>query len=106
MSAAGLRISGPAAPEDSLADIQKEADVACLYHCDFGEPPRFIQMLNNIGNHYRRYGANPFDLQLGVVAHGGGVKFFLETVEGTTWRDEVMVPQDFSIASQSRPRTG
>ena len=86
-----------------LADLKKEADVACLYHCDFGEPPRFLQMLNNIGNHYSAYGANPFELQLVVVAHSAGVKFFLETLEGTSWRDEAMVPQIFDrIAAQAR----
>jgi uncharacterized protein len=77
-----------------LSDIKKEADVACLYHCDFGDPPRFVQMLQNISNHYSVYG-NPLDIQLAVVAHGQGLKFFLETLEGTTWKDEVMVPQIF-----------
>ncbi|MCA3585120.1 MAG: DsrE family protein [Methylocystis sp.] len=77
-----------------LAELKKEADIACLYHCDFGDPPRFVQMLQNIANHYSVYG-NPFDLQLCVVAHGQGVKFFLETLEGTTWKDEAMVPQLF-----------
>ena len=78
-----------------LADIKKEADVACVYHCDFGDPPRFVQMLTNIANHYSAYGADPFALQLAVVAHGPGVKFFLESLEDTTWRDEVMVPRIF-----------
>ncbi len=80
--------------ELSLADLKKEADVACLYHCDFGEAPRFVQMLQNISNHYSAYG-NPLDLQLALVAHGQGVKFFLETLDGTIWKDEVMVPQIF-----------
>lgn len=77
-----------------LADLNKEADIACLYHCDFGDPPRFVQMLQNISNHYSVYG-NPLDLQLCIVVHGQGVKFFLETLEGTTWKDEAMVPQLF-----------
>lgn len=105
LAGAGLAATGAAAaPRDlKLADIRKEADVACLYHCDFGEPPRFTQMLNNIGNHFAAYGANPMDIQLCVVAHSGGIKFFLETLEGTPWRDEVMVPQMFDrIVAQAK----
>jgi uncharacterized protein len=68
--------------------IKKEAEVACLYHCDFGEPARFAQLLNNISNHYSVYGANPFDIQLVMVVHSVGVKFFMETLEGTPWADE------------------
>lgn len=79
----------------ALADIKKEADVACVYHCDFGDPARFGQMLINISNHYAAGGSSPFDLQLCIVAHGAGVKFFLETLEGTTWADEVTVPKIF-----------
>ena len=78
---AGLAAPALAAPRDlKLADLRKEADVACVYHCDFGEPPRFVQMLTNIANHYSAYGADPFALQLAIVAHGQGVKFFLETL--------------------------
>lgn len=85
-----------AAPrQTALAELRKEADIACLYHCDFGDPPRFVQMLQNISNHYSAYGADPFALQLAIVAHGPGVKFFLESLEDTSWRDEVMVPKIF-----------
>lgn len=76
-----------------LADLKKDADVACLYHCDFGDHARFDQMLNNIGNHYSVYGANPFDLQLVIVTHSAGVKFFFESLEGTPWKDEKIAPQ-------------
>ncbi|MBY0363358.1 MAG: DsrE family protein [Phreatobacter sp.] len=84
-----------ATPMLQFSDLKKEADVACLYHCDFGDPPRFVQMLTNIGNHFSAYDANPFAVQLVIVAHGAGVKFFLESLEGTSWRDEAMVPQIF-----------
>lgn len=78
-----------AAPrQTALADLRKEADVACLYHCDFGDPQRFIQMLQNVANHYSAYGADPFALQLAIVAHGAGVKFFLETLDGSSWSEE------------------
>jgi intracellular sulfur oxidation DsrE/DsrF family protein len=77
----------------SLADIRKEADVACLYHCDFGQPDRFSQMLTNVSNHYSAHGADPFGLQLCIVAHGAGVKFFLDNLEGTPWSEELTVPK-------------
>lgn len=86
-----------AAPrQTALADLKKEADVACLYHCDFGEPQRFIQMLQNIANHYSAYGADPFALQLAIVAHGAAVKFFLESLDGTSWSEEAAaIPKIF-----------
>lgn len=93
--AAGLG-QGQAAPKQlGLTDLRKEADMACLYHCDFGEPQRFSQMINNIGNHYSAYGANPFDAQICIVAHSAGVKFFFDTVEGTPWAEELTVPKIF-----------
>ena len=79
----------------SFAEIGKEGDVACVYHCDFGDPARFSQMLNNISNHYSAYGSDPFALQIVVVAHGAGVKFFLGDLEDTPWREEVTVPRIF-----------
>lgn len=101
MAAAAAGIFGAAspalgAPRDlKLADLKKEADVACVYHCDFGDPQRFVQMLTNISNHYSAYGADPFALQVALVAHGPGVKFFLSDLEGTSWREEAMVPKMF-----------
>ncbi|MGL4287257.1 MAG: DsrE family protein [Phreatobacter sp.] len=104
--ASALVASAPAhaaVPMLQLADLKKEADVACLYHCDFGEPARFVQMLTNIGNHFSAYGSNPFDLQLVVVAHGAGVKFFFETLEGTPWRDEASITQTFErVVAQAK----
>ncbi|AZO80545.1 MULTISPECIES: DsrE family protein [unclassified Bosea (in: a-proteobacteria)] len=85
-----------AAPrQTALADLKKEADIACLYHCDFGDPQRFIQMLQNIANHYSAYGADPFALQLAIVAHGPSVKFFLENLDDTAWREETIIPKIF-----------
>ncbi|MGO4171193.1 DsrE family protein [Bosea sp. TAF32] len=93
--AAAATAAAAAPPQVSLADLKKEADVACVYHCDFGDPQRFVQMLTNISNHYSAYGADPFALQIVVVAHGAGVKFFLNSLEGTSWADEAMVPKIF-----------
>ncbi|HWW49933.1 MAG TPA: DsrE family protein [Xanthobacteraceae bacterium] len=93
---AALASPAIAAPRQlALADLKKEADVACLYHCDFGDPSRFGQMLTNISNHYSAYGADPFAVQLAVVAHGPGVKFFLSSLEDTPWREEITVPKIF-----------
>jgi uncharacterized protein len=82
----------------ALADIKKEADVACAYHCDFGDPARFAQMLQNIANHFSVYG-NPLDLQIVIVAHGQGVKFFMESLEGSPWKDETAALQHFQRVS-------
>lgn len=102
VAAGGLAASeAMAAPSViDLASIKKDADVACLYHCDFGDPARFSQMLVNIANHYSAAGANPLDLQLAIVTHGAGVKFFLESLEGSPWADEATVPQIFTRVEQ------
>lgn len=81
-----------------LKDLKKEADVACLYHCDFGDPARFGQMLTNISNHYSAYNNDPFAVQLAIVAHGPGIKFFLSSLDATQWRDETTVPQIYPRA--------
>jgi intracellular sulfur oxidation DsrE/DsrF family protein len=88
-----------AAPQAlSMADLKKEADVACLYHCDYGDNARFAQTLNNISNHYSAYGSDPFGLQLVIVAHSASVKYFLSTLEGTPWKDETIDPALFDRA--------
>ena len=56
LAATGLK----AAPKDlDLASVKKETDVACLYHCDFGDPQRFSAMLRNMFNHYSAYESDP-----------------------------------------------
>lgn len=98
LGAAGglIAASAQAAPAQlKMADIKKEADVACLYHCDYGDQPRFAQTLNNISNHYSVYGSDPFGLQLALVVHSVGIKFFLSTLEGTPWKDEVIPAETF-----------
>jgi intracellular sulfur oxidation DsrE/DsrF family protein len=84
-STSGAR-SNPAAID--LAQIKKETDIACLYHCDFGEPRRFSQMLQNMLNHYTSYDFDSFRLKLVVVAHGPGIKFFLADRTGTPWEKD------------------
>ena len=76
-----------------LATLKKETDVACLYHCDFGDPQRFSQMLQNMLNHYSAYEFDSFKLKLVVVAHGAGLKFFLADLSGTPWEKETINPE-------------
>jgi hypothetical protein len=75
-----------------LAAIKKETDIACLYHCDFGDPQRFSQMLQNMLNHYSAYEFDTFKLKLVTVAHGAGIKFFLDDRTGTPWEKDVIDP--------------
>lgn len=95
LAAAGAAMPLAASASESLklADIKKEADVACIYHVDFGDPKRYAQVLNNISNHYSVYGSDPFALQLAIVAHSGGIKFFLDNLAGTHWEKETLDPE-------------
>jgi uncharacterized protein len=82
-----------AAPQTlDLAAVKKDTDIACLYHCDFGDPQRFSQMLQNMLNHYSAYEFDTFKLKLVVVAHGAGLKYFLEDLSGTPWEKETINP--------------
>ena len=57
VSGAALAASRRRAPRPAkldLAAIKKDTDVACLYHCDFGDPQRFSQMLTNMQQSPRR----------------------------------------------------
>lgn len=95
-----------AAPRElKLTDLKKEADVGCVYHCDYGDPARFAQTLTNISNHYSAYGADPFALQIALVAHGPGVKFFLDSLADTSWKDET-VPAEIARQIDSVAKTG
>ena len=76
-----------------LASIKKDTDVACVYHCDFGDPQRFSQMLQNMLNHYSAYDFDTFKLKLVVVAHAADLKFFLEDRTGTPWEKDNIDPE-------------
>jgi intracellular sulfur oxidation DsrE/DsrF family protein len=77
----------------NFSELKKDADVACLYHCDFGDPKRFGQMLTNINNHLTVYEFDPFKVKIVVVAHGAGIKFFLEDLSGTAWENDKIDPE-------------
>ena len=76
-----------------LATIKKETDVACAYHCDFGDPQRFSQMLQNMNNHYSAYEFDAFKLKLVTVVHAAGMKFFLDDLSGTPWEKDTIDPE-------------
>ncbi|NJM33618.1 MAG: twin-arginine translocation signal domain-containing protein [Rhodomicrobium sp.] len=101
--AAGSALAAPAMLK--LDELKKQANVACLYHCDFGDPGRFNQMLGNISNHYSVYNADPFEIELAIVAHGDGVKFFLSSYENTAWSTEKL-PDELFQRTESLSKNG
>ena len=82
------RASRAAPAQLSLSDIKKDTDVACLYHCDFGDVQRFSQMLTNMNNHLSAYEFDPMRVKLVIVTHGPGIKFFLADRSGTPWEKD------------------
>ena len=96
LAASGASLATTALAAPALLDlngVKKETDVACVYHCDFGDPRRFAQMLNNMNNHYSAYEFDAFKLKLVVVAHAAGLKFFLEDLSGTPWEKDTIDPE-------------
>ncbi len=91
---AGLAVAGGALAAQAstaqaqmldLKTVKKDTDIACVYHCDFGDPARVGQMITNIDNHLSVYDYDPFKAKIVVVAHGQGIKPFLDNLEGTVW---------------------
>lgn len=101
---AGLAVAGGALAAQAgaaqaqvldLKTVKKDTDIACVYHCDFGDPARVGQMITNIDNHMSVYDYDPFKVKIVVVAHGQGVKPFLDNFEGTPWTKDTPVPTLF-----------
>lgn len=76
----------------SFADLKKDTDTACLYHCDFGNDKRFSAMLRNINNHLSAYDFDPFKIKIVIVAHSAGIKYHLKSLEGTPWAKDKLDP--------------
>jgi uncharacterized protein len=95
VSGATLAASRATAAPDKLdlAALKKDTDVACVYHCDFGDPRRFSQMLTNINNHLSVYEFDTMKVKIAVVAHGAGLKFFLEDLSETPWAKDEIDPE-------------
>ena len=101
----GLAVAGGALAATSRASAQgavldirtvkKDTDVACVYHCDFGDPGRVGQMITNIDNHLSVYDYDPFKAKIVVVAHGQGIKPFIDNFEGTPWAKDTPAPALF-----------
>ena len=82
-----------AAPEKvKLSDLKKDTDIACLYHCDFGDPNRFGQLLTNMNNHLSVYEFDNMRVKLVIVTHGAGVQFFLDDLTDTPWANNKIDP--------------
>lgn len=89
--------SGEAGPKHiTLADLKKGPNVSCLYHCDFGDPQRFSQVLTNITNHLGVYGNDQNKIKLAIVTHGHAIKFFLSDLVGTPWEKETLDPEIYN----------
>ena len=84
--------AGAAPSKLDLAGLKKDTDIACLYHLDFADPQRFGQLITNMNNHLSVYDFDTLRVKLVVVAHGAGLKFFLDDLSGTPWADHKIDP--------------
>jgi hypothetical protein len=84
------RVAEAAPKKIGLGQFKKEAEINALYHCDFGDPGRFGQMLTNINNFLSVYEFDPFKVKAVIVTHGPGVKYFLTDLVGTPWEKETL----------------
>jgi uncharacterized protein len=78
-----------------MKTVKKDTGIACVYHCDFGDPARVGQMITNIDNHLSVYDYDPFKAKIVVVAHAQGIKPFLDNFEGTPWAKDTPAPALF-----------
>ena len=94
VSGATLAASRVAAAPDKLdlSSLKKDTDIACLYHCDFGDPARFGQLLTNMNNHLSVYEFDNMRVKLVIVTHGAGVQFFLDDLSDTPWANNKIDP--------------
>jgi uncharacterized protein len=91
----GVVLCDPAAaapPELAIKDFKKDAESACVYHCDFGDAGRFAQQLRNINNHLAIYNYDRSAMKIVIVAHAAGIKHFLADLAGTPWSEEKLDP--------------
>jgi len=91
ISAAAAAAGAPA--ELAIKDFKKQAELACVYHCDFGDAARFSQQLRNINNHLAQYNFDRAKLKIVIVTHAAGIKYFLADLAGTPWSEERLDPE-------------
>ncbi len=90
---AASAMSAQAAPKLlPFAEMKKDTDIACLYHCDFGDDKRYSAMLRNINNHLSAYNFDPLKIKIVIVAHSAGIKYHLKTLDGTPWAKHAIDP--------------
>jgi intracellular sulfur oxidation DsrE/DsrF family protein len=79
-------LAANAAPKElRMSDMKKDTEIACLYHCDFGDDHRYDAMLRNINNHLSAHDFDPLGVKIVIVAHGPGIKYHLKDLAGTPW---------------------
>lgn len=100
---AGVRAQGR---DLTIADLKKETDVACIYHCDFGNDKRYGQMLRNINNHLSVYNFDPFAAKIVIVAHGAGIKYHLKSLAGTQWEKDPPIDPDLAKRMEGLAKYG
>lgn len=81
--------------ELKLTDLKKDTDIACLYHCDFGDDRRYDAMLRNINNHLSAHDFDPMGIKIVIVAHGPGIKYHLTDLAGTPWEKAPAIDPDY-----------
>lgn len=81
--------------ELKLTDLKKDTDIACLYHCDFGDDHRYDAMLRNINNHLSAHDFDPLGVKLVIIAHGPGIKYHLKDLAGTPWEKAPAIDPDY-----------
>jgi intracellular sulfur oxidation DsrE/DsrF family protein len=94
LAASGAALAGTTSAHSAsnkelkISDIKKETDVACLYHCDFGDDKRYSAMLRNINNHLSVYNFDPLNTKIVIVAHSAGIKYHLKSLAGTPFEKQ------------------
>lgn len=100
-------VSAQAKPRElTLAELRKETDVACLYHCDFGDDKRYDAMLRNINNHLSVYDFDPLNTKIVIVAHAAGIKYHLSTLAGTPWEKAAPIDPDLAKRMEALAKYG
>jgi intracellular sulfur oxidation DsrE/DsrF family protein len=89
-----------------MKDLQKDTDVACLYHCDFGNDQRYSAMLRNINNHLSVYNFDPFAAKIVIVAHSAGIKYHLTSLAGTPWENDPAIEPDLEKRMEALAKYG
>lgn len=89
-----------------VADVKKEADIACLYHCDFGDDKRYDDMLRNINNHMSVYSFDSSSVKIVIVAHSVGIKYHLKTLAGTPWANHTPISDEMTERMRALAKYG